>query len=579
MGGFDDLGGSRARYNLGAPGSLAKTAVSGLVRRGFLRKLWAKDASLWKNTPEHAAIIENSLGWLVVPGLMKVKADELTAFAEEARSAGFTDAVLLGMGGSSLAPLVYKDILGVRHGFLRLHVLDSTDPAAIRRVEKSVNAAKTLFIVASKSGTTIEPNCLYEYFLDKVKNVKGKGAGSNFVAITDPGTVLESLARKAGFRKTFVNRSDIGGRYSALSYFGLVPAALIGVDIKKFLSSALQMLSECSPGVKEVFSPGAVLGGALGGLAKAGRNKVTFFLAPELESFSLWLEQLIAESTGKERKGIVPVSGEPRVTEAAYSSDRVFVTIGLKGKKEPGAAASLIKRRQPVVSITLDDAYDIAGEMVRWEVATAAAGSILGINPFDQPDVEDAKKRARAVLGDFEKNKASGIPYRMILDDKDMAVYINKPGQRITGVGRKPKDALKKIFTSLKKGSYLALLPYLDMDDAALKGPLDAVRKAVLLKTKKTTLFGFGPRYLHSTGQLHKGGPRGGAFFFMISDGGVDASIPGKAYSFASLERAQLLGDMDALGAKGKAAALFVLKGKVAVSLESAAALIKAALK
>ncbi|MEE8424395.1 MAG: glucose-6-phosphate isomerase, partial [Elusimicrobiota bacterium] len=346
---------------------------------GIINRLWSKDASLWKQEAAHKAVIENSLGWLKMPELMPARLQELAGFAEEIRKAGFSYVAVLGMGGSSLAPEVFRRSLSFKKGFPKLQVLDSTDPEGVAALEKTAPPAKTLYLVASKSGSTVEPNRMLDYFYAKVKETKERTAGENFIAITDPGSSLVEKAKELGFRKAFLNFADIGGRFSALSYFGLVPAALAGADVKKILASAAKMAEACRKDSAD--NPGLALGAWLAEHAAAGRDKLTLLLPPEIESLGLWLEQLLAESTGKEGKGLIPIAGEPPA--ARYGEDRVFVQVKFKGSKDQktaALAAKLEKAGRPLQTLEMKDANDLGAEIFRWEIAVSILGRKLGIN-------------------------------------------------------------------------------------------------------------------------------------------------------------------------------------------------------
>ncbi|MBI3363248.1 MAG: bifunctional transaldolase/phosoglucose isomerase, partial [Chloroflexi bacterium] len=393
----------------GASASLPKGWQARIVKRlkkldgeNFAARLWAKDPTLWTDDKTHHAEIRERLGWLTVPEMMESRANELVDFADEARHAGFTHAALLGMGGSSLCPEVLRESFGVAHGYLDLAILDSTDPAQVRAVEARSDPARTLYIVASKSGSTTEPNMFFAYFWDKVRAIKGEQAGENFIAITDPGTRMERVAREHHFRRVFLNPPDIGGRYSALSFFGLVPAALIGVNVAKLLDHAERMVENSAVGVAAHDSGGLWLGAIMGEAALAGRDKVTLICSKDLRTFGYWVEQLIAESTGKSGKGIVPVEGEPVGTPDQYDVDRLFVYLRLTNELDAEVKA-LADAGHPVVTLELDDLYDMGGEFFRWEVATAVAGSILRIDAFDQPNVQESKDNTVRLLGEYQK--------------------------------------------------------------------------------------------------------------------------------------------------------------------------------
>ncbi|MBI5599052.1 MAG: glucose-6-phosphate isomerase [Deltaproteobacteria bacterium] len=562
----------------------ASAVLRDLEGRRFLKRLWDKDPALWKESPAHKDIIRNSLGWLAAPELMRQKTGEIASFSRRVRDMGFERVLLLGMGGSSLAPMVFSKSFPSHAGYPGLKVLDSVDPAAVKRVERAIDPLKTLFIVASKSGTTIEPMSLFSHFHDVVSRRKGASAGENFAAITDAGTSLEALAGRLGFLHVFLNPSGIGGRFSALSYFGLVPASLMGVDVPGLLDGAKRAVDASSPGVREALSPGVVLGASLGALALRGRDKVTFFMPDDIATLGLWIEQLLAESTGKEGKGLVPVVGEPMGEPEKYGNDRAFVHIGLKGKGEgAGVLDSLVGAGHPVIKIELEDVYSLGGEFFMWEVAAAAAGAALGINPFDQPDVEDAKKRTRKYLDAIGSKGTTDLP-PAFMDDEDIRMsfgrsIIERAGRRGRLAGNEPAPGgppavpggLIREFTGLlKEGSYLAVLAYLDPEDESFFDGLAYIRGFFADTFCVATQMCYGPRYLHSTGQLHKGGPGRGAFLIITArpqgslserlGQGLDIAVPGKGYTFSGLEFSQALGDMEALDAKERAVMFVTLK-------------------
>ena len=457
------------------------------------RRIWALDHTVWKPDPTE---ITNRLGWLYLPERMREQMDGLQEFAESC--AAFERIVLLGMGGSSLAPEVFSMTFGGKP----LTALDTTHPEAIAAVEKDSDLKDTLFIVASKSGGTVETLSHFAYFHDKVKD------GSQFVAITDPGTPLEALARSKGFRRVFLNPADIGGRYSALSYFGLVPAALIGVDVHALLDSAEEMAYACAECVPVADNPGLKLGALIGEAAKAGRDKLTLLIPDEISSFGAWLEQLIAESTGKEGIGILPVEGEPQGSPDVYGDDRLFVSLGVETALEP----SLV--------IPFDGADKLGAEFFRWEFATAVAGHVLGIHPFDQPNVQEAKDATRRLL------EADALP-------------------------TEPYDDLGALLEAVRPGDYLAIQAYLPRtpDNSSR---LQAARMRLRDRLRVATTLGFGPRFLHSTGQLHKGGPATGVFIQVVDEPSLDLPIPGKPYTFRRLLDSQSAGDLQALRARGR---------------------------
>ena len=497
-------------------------------------RLWKQDPTLWKPADSaHQAEIKIRMGWLDVVDLMLTKVDELQAFAAEIRKAGFTRAVLCGMGGSSLAPEVLRRTFGVAKGACDVAVLDSTDPAAVATLERWSDPAKTLYIVSSKSGGTTEPNVFFQYFYKRVGAKLGDAAGQNFIAITDPGTAMEKRAREHGFRRIFLNRAEIGGRYSALSHFGLVPAALMGIDVGKLLKRAKRMMIACGPTVAAAQNPGLYLGAVLGTLAKAGRDKLTFVVDRKLDSFGYWTEQLIAESTGKEGTGIVPVEGEPIGRPASYGKDRIFVYVRLDGGLER-AVQGLTRAGQPVVAIRLQDAYDLGGELMRWEIATAAAGWVLGIDPFDQPNVQESKDNTVRLLAAY--NEKGALP---------------DPGGVLPASAADFAVRLRAHLKLARKGDYVAVTAYVERTPAREK-LLREIRTVIRDRFQVATTVGYGPRFLHSTGQLHKGGAANGVFVQLSAAPVADLPIPGERFTFGVLEAAQALGDYESLAKRGR---------------------------
>jgi transaldolase/glucose-6-phosphate isomerase len=530
-------------------------------------RVWKKDAALWKREPEHQAIIRNALGWLTVAAEMQNQIAALVAFGDEIKRAGFKSVVLCGMGGSSLCVEVMRDTFGSARGFPKLFVLDTTDPASIRALERKIKPAQTLFIIASKSGGTLETLSHYKYFAAHTP-------AQNFVAITDAGSGLRKLAREKNFRRVFENPADIGGRYSALSYFGLAPAAAMGVDIAKLLSRANEMAKACAANVNAEMNPGLWLGVALATLAKAGRDKVTFVTSRGIATFGAWAEQLIAESTGKEGKGIVPVDGEPLGAANAYGDDRVFAYLQL-GKKEDAAVerklAALEKTGQPIIRLRLRDAYDIGAEFFRWEFAIAVAGALVGINAFDQPNVQESKDHTQRVLEEWKAEGGKRKAENPAWENHRVAVYSTTD----IGAVKNLREAFRVFFAQFRDGDYLALMAYLERaprNDAALRALRVAARDAL----KIATTVGYAPRFLHSTGQLHKGGSNNVLALQITADSAADAKIPGEAFSFAALIRAQALGDWESLRTHGRRALRVHLKrgaSLAAVAREMQAAL------
>lgn len=519
-----------AAMSLGGAESAMEKRLALWTSENFARRMWSKDYTLWVRKPDE---ITNRLGWLTLPEVMLKHAQELEQFAEEVRRDGTSHVVLLGMGGSSLAPDVFQSTFGNAPGYPELKVLDSTHPAAVRAVEESVDLGHTLFLVSSKSGTTIEPLSFMRYFWTQVAKTK-KDVGRHFVAITDPGTPLGKLGREKGFRRVFEAVPDVGGRYSALTHFGLVPAALIGVDVKRLLNVAGQMAGACGPGIAEKDNPGLVLGATLGELALAGRNKVTFVTSPALSALPIWFEQLIAESTGKEDKGIVPVAGERLAPPEAYGQDRIFAYLRAAKDADPEQQAGLkklVEGGHPVIRIEVDELFDLGQEFFRWEVATAAAGAVIGIHPFNQPDVELAKDLARKAMAAKAKADESAAP---VPADSDRLA-----------------KAVSDWLASAKPGDYVALQAYLAPTEAMTER-LTKLQQKLRDRTRLATTMGYGPRFLHSTGQLHKGGPNTGLFVQFVDSHAEPLPVPETDYSFSALIEAQALGDSQALRQRGR---------------------------
>lgn len=526
---------------LGQFRSAVEKRLNELNEKDFSARLWKRDASLWKENPAEWPQIEPWLGWLDAPENMKRNPDEIPRFVDEIISAGFECVVHMGMGGSSLAPLVFTRAFTPSDDGLPLIVLDTTDPSTVLSIRERVPLEQTLFIVASKSGTTAEPQAFGDYFFQEMRSAKGELAGDNFVAITDPGSALADEARERGYRRTFLNFKDVGGRYSALTYFGLVPAALMGIDMPRLFQSVTSMLSACTPLLPASRNAGIVLGAAIGELALLGRDKLTFIVPQALSMFDAWLEQLIAESTGKEGKGILPVAGEPLSSPQVYGGDRLFVHIRLKGVRDSridNAVASLKAAGQPVVAVDMENPFDLAGQFFLWEVATATAGSILGINPFDQPNVQESKDNTNQALALVRETGA--LPeQKPVLFEEGLEFYSEWQGTAA-------KDLLGDFLSQATPGDYLSLQAYLPETPEAVIG-LQRLRILVRDRLRIATTVGFGPRFLHSTGQLHKGGPNTGLFIQLTADDVVDAPIPGQPYTFGTFKRAQALGDLEAL--------------------------------
>ncbi len=509
-------------HNAGVATKLARLSQQDLVGR-----IWRKDHTVWKPDP---AEITNRLGWLTVTDLMRGQISSLEAFAREVKEAGFHHVVLLGMGGSSLGAEVLRQALGSAREYPELIVLDSTVPAAVQSVADTINPAHTLFLVSSKSGTTTEPLALYRYFRGLVEAAGPENAGQNFVAITDPNTPLTEQAKEEGFRHTFLNPPDIGGRFSVLSYFGLVPAALIGIDIKELINQADNLREKCTPDVPAPENPGAWLGAYLGTLASQGRDKLTLVTSPAINSFGLWVEQLIAESTGKEGKGIIPVTGEPLTAMEHYDNDRMFVFLRLEGDDNAAmdtASGQIRASGIPVLTLELRDSYGLGAEFFRWEFATVIAGAMLGIHPFNQPDVQRAKDATAHLLQEYT---TSG---RLTRPDSPVS-----PAELLAQAGR---------------GKYLAIMAYL-LQTPQVDTLMAELRRRVLERYNIATSLGYGPRFLHSTGQLHKGGPDSVLCLQITASHERDLAIPGKPYTFGVVADAQALGDLEALRSSGRKA-------------------------
>lgn len=522
-------------------------------RDDILSRIWRKDCTVWKTEDEHQKIIRNSLGWLTVPGKMMAVADELQAFADDVKRQGvFKHVMLCGMGGSSLCPEVLRQTFGAQPGYPQLLVLDSTDPDVLGKFAAEIDLQRCLFVIASKSGTTTEPLVFYKYWYDQVSQ-KQSHPGDSFIAITDPGTRMVEMATADHFRHIFLNPPDIGGRYSALSYFGLVPAALMGLNIKTLLARAATMVNACAADVPLAENPGLKLGLVTGECAKAGRDKLTIVTDRRIAALGLWIEQLVAESTGKEGYGVLPVNDEPIGEPSVYGNDRLFVAIGLE-KPNPRTSTqldALSRRGHPVVQRMLSDRYDLASEFFLWEFATAVAGWRLRINPFDQPNVQESKDATKELL---ESYKAAGkleeqVP---VVIDGVLSLYASKrsqPSLPQTSVAA----ALKAYLSAVKAGDYVAFLDYIE-ETPEIEATLQSIRVHIRDATRCATTSGYGPRFLHSTGQLHKGGPDTGVFIQITAADHVDVSIPNEPYTFSILKQAQALGDFRSLSAHNRRA-------------------------
>lgn len=548
--------------------------------QGKVRRLWGRDASLWTGKDE-----AQWLGWLGITNDQLAHIQRLTRITELAGSSGFSHALLLGMGGSSLSSEVMKQTFGTISGFPELHVLDSTDPAQVKAYENRVDLKNTIFIVSSKSGSTLEPNILKQYFFDRVAQVVGlKEAGRRFIAITDPGSRLQKIAESDGFRHIFFGWTNIGGRYSALSDFGLVPAAIMGVDVAKFLDRTEEMVCACMPSVPVEENPGVMLGTMLGVAAtKFGRNKVTIITSPGIYDLGAWLEQMLAGSTGKDGKGLIPVEREAPGRPDVYGSDRLFIYLRLDLAPDTAQDVSVAELEQaghPVVRITVDDPYDMGKEFFRWEIATAVAGSILGINPFDQPDVEASKIATRKLAAEYEKNGALP-PETPIFTGEGIRLYTDKRNSDALLPAMKGNRTLagylRAHLSRFNTSDYFALLAYIEMNKAH-EQQLQAIRRDVRDARRVATCMGFGPRFLHSTGQAFKGGPNTGVFLQITCDDAVDVPVPEQKYTFGVVKAAQARSDFQALLERGRSALRVHLGADVGADLATLQKAITAAL-
>jgi len=547
---------------------------------GKVKRLWQGDASLWTNEDEF-----KWLGWLGITDEQFANVSKLKSFAEDVKSAGFSDILLLGMGGSSLCPEVLSLTYPQTAGFPRLHILDSTDPAEIQSVEKKINLSKTLFVVSSKSGSTLEPNIYKQYFFERMKQTVGADkAGGHFVAITDPGSKMQLVAERDHFRHIFYGLPSIGGRYSALSNFGMVPAAAMGLDIDKFLQRTKEMVEACKTSTPVGQNPGVVLGLIMGSAAKLGRDKITLIASPGISDLGAWLEQLIAESTGKLGKGIIPVDRESLGTPETYGSDRIFAYLRLEGAADAaqeGKVSALEKAGQPVVRIAVSDTYSLGQEFFRWEIATAVAGSIIGINAFNQPDVEASKIVTKQLTSEYESKGSLPAEKPIVEEDgiklfsdgknaadlaKDAATGPSSDGQL--------KNYLRAHLARLGAGDYFALLAYIEMNPEH-ESQLETIRINVRDRKRVATCLGFGPRFLHSTGQAYKGGPNSGVFLQITCDDARDLPVPEQKYTFGVVKAAQARGDFQVLAERKRRALRVHLGSDVKAGLSRIAELVK----
>lgn len=517
-------------------------------RDGKVRRLWAGEASLWTGADE-----PKWLGWLDIVEEQHEQAHGLETLAKGIRRQDFDHMVLLGMGGSSLGPEVLAKTFGRQPGWPELLVLDSTDPAQIGSVESKIDPARTLFIVSSKSGTTLEPNILKQYFFERAKEIVGDRAGSCFMAITDPGSPLQEAAKRDRFAHVAFGKADIGGRYSVLSNFGMAPAAAMGLDVGRLLDASQEMVRSCAAGVPPSENPGVVLGTVMAVSAEAGRDKVTIIASPGIADFGAWLEQLLAESTGKHGKGLIPVDSEPLGPPEAYGADRLFVYTRLTAesdRKQDESVAALEEAGHPVVRIAVADRYQIGQEFFRWEIATAVASALFGINPFDQPDVEASKEKTRELTAAYEKS-GKLPPETPLVNERGLALFTDEKNKKSLGRTGTVVECLAAHFERIRPDDYCALLAYIERNELH-SNALQEIRVMIRDRKRVATCLGFGPRFLHSTGQAYKGGPNTGVFLQITADDANDLDVPGHKYSFGVVKAAQARSNFDVLAARGR---------------------------
>ena len=535
--------------------SRCRKAIAGLEAERAVSRVWSGDGSFWKAEAVARKQIEGALGWLTIPDRIAPTLPDLQTFVEQAR-VGTDRVVVLGMGGSSLAPYVFSRTFGAKAGYPQVEVLDSTEPSAVEATAARSDPSRTLFVVSSKSGTTLEPNIFFDYFFDHATRELAGRAGERFIVITDPGSALEKEAQKRRVRRIFPGDPQIGGRYSALSNFGLVPAAFLGADVATLVERARTMAEACRAAGPQ--NPGLLLGAAIGAEALAGRNKLTFSIGPPADRFGMWLEQLIAESTGKEGKGVLPVEGEALGKPEVYGGDRFFVRYDTRGREEASAStriADLAEHGHSAASMILADPLDLGAEMFRWEFATAIAGRVLNINPFDQPNVQEAKDKTNAILSGKDRPPAA-------------------PGSG-SGVD---EEELTQLLASIRPGDYFAITAYLD-DTAETEAALQSIRLQVRNAKRVATTIGYGPRFQHSTGQLHKGGPPTGVFLQITREPAAGVPIPGRPWDFAEVIAAQAEGDLASLESRGRRVLRAALGKNVASGLEELAGAVHRALR
>jgi transaldolase/glucose-6-phosphate isomerase len=536
-----------AKFELGQFQVPVDAKIQELKGKDFVPGFWNKQADLWVQDAAGQDSIRSFMGWLRVAETMVDAVPKIETFVNEVKAAGFKHVVVMGMGGSTMAPIVFKSSFEQGENGLPISVLDTTDPGTVREIEASIPLADTLFIVASKSGTTAEPLAFGDYFYAKVKEIKGDKAGENFVAITDPGSKFVTDATAAGYRHIFLNFPEVGGRFSALTYFGLVPAALYGLPVGEILERAILMMRACGAYGTTDKNPGLEFGAALGVLAQQGHDKLTIVVPDALHDLGLWLEQLIAESTGKEGKGLLPVAGEPLGEPGIYGSDRIFVYVGYKDQADEANASKLEALKQaghPVITLLMKDAFDLGQEFFRWEMATAVAGAVFGINPFDQPNVQAAKTATDKLMKAVEADGKLPEGEAPAASENGVDYYTAVHGEGASGV-------LKAFFAQARPGDFLCLQAYLT-ETPAVSASLLELRQRVQRALHIATTSGYGPRFLHSTGQYHKGGPNTGLFIQFTDDNPQDLPLPGRSYTFGTFKNAQALGDLQALHDNGR---------------------------
>lgn len=557
----------KLQAHLGHYDIAVEATLTTLAKNNVLGRIWAQDYTVWKPAPTE---ISNRLGWLTIAQTMKQNLSHIQQMVSAVQADGYTNVLLLGMGGSSLAPEVFRKVFGVANNHLDLAILDSTVPGVVLDFAQKLDPTRTLLVVSTKSGGTVETISGFKFFYNWMSEAVGQDrAGDHFIAITDPGSSLVGLAERYHFRETLLNNPNIGGRFSVLSYFGMVPAALLGINAETLLDRASAMGDECHLDVSGKRNPGAWLGAVMGQLARMGRDKLTFLMLSEIASFGDWVEQLVAESTGKDGKGILPVVGEPIDGTEAYGSDRLFVCLRLAGDSTFEARlADLQKAGHPVVIIDLNDVYDLGGQFFLWGMAAAVASHCLGINPFDQPNVEAAKVLAREIVADYSRTGTLAVELPTLVDG-DIEVYLPDTVQ-----SQSAADGLRALLSQAQEGAYIAIQAYID-PTAEVEKAVSSLRTHLRDHTRLATTVGYGPRFLHSTGQLHKGDAGRGLFIQLTADDPRDASIPdeagkpGSSMTFGVLKTAQALGDARALKNAGRQVIRFHFKGDVAKGVVS----------